>query len=69
MEGENRPTTFQVHIGRIFFGLKDSHGFLVAGGAGLLASALISRSTQDIDLFASTPVTSVLRRRRPSFAL
>ena len=62
-QGENHLTTFQVHIGRIFFGLKDSHGFLVAGGAGLLASALINRSTQDIDLFASTPVTSVAQAK------
>lgn len=59
MEGEDHLTTFQVHIARIFFGLKASQGYLVAGGAALLASELISRPTQDIDLFASTPVTSV----------
>ena len=59
MGGGDHLTTFQVHIARIFFGLKASQGYVVAGGAALLASELINRPTQDIDLFASAPVASV----------
>jgi len=57
--GADRLTAFQVQVARIFFGLKASQGYLVAGGAALLASDLIDRPTQDIDLFASAPVPSV----------
>ena len=63
MDNSDNLSTFQVHIARIFFTLKASEGYLVAGGAGLLASELINRSTQDIDLFASTPVTSVVEAK------
>lgn len=59
MEGADLLTTFQVRVARIFFGLKASEGFVVAGGAALLASDLVSRPTQDLDLFASTPIVSV----------
>lgn len=52
-------TPVQVEVARIFFGLKASHGFLVAGGAALLASELITRPTEDLDLFASNPTASV----------
>lgn len=55
-------TTFQVHVARIFFGLK-ADGYVVAGGAGLLASDLIARPTEDLDLFASTPITSVIEAK------
>lgn len=56
-------TTFHVEVARIFFGLQASAGYLVAGGAGLLASDLIARSTEDIDLFASTPTSSVIEAK------
>lgn len=59
MEGAELLTTFQVHVAKVFFGLRASQGYVVAGGAALLASDLIDRPTQDIDLFASAPVTSV----------
>ncbi len=59
MEGAERLTTFQVHVAQVFFGLRASRGYVVAGGAALLASDLIDRPTQDIDLIASAPVTSV----------
>lgn len=52
-------SALQVDVARIFFELDASDGFLVAGGAALLASQLITRSTADLDLFASTPITSV----------
>jgi hypothetical protein len=58
-KGADLLTTFQVHVATVFFGLKASQGYVVAGGAGLLASDLIHRATRDIDLFASEPVTSV----------
>jgi hypothetical protein len=57
-------TTFQVHVAGIFFGLKASNGYMVAGGAGLLASELIARPTEDLDLFASAPVNSVSEAKK-----
>lgn len=59
MGGLGLLTTLQVHVATIFFGLKASGGYVVAGGAALLASELIDRATRDVDLFASAPVTSV----------
>lgn len=52
-------THLHVELARIFFSLGSSEGYLVAGGAGLLASDLIARPTTDIDLFASAPIASV----------
>jgi hypothetical protein len=59
IQGVDRLTNFQVHLAKIFFSLKPSEGYVVAGGPALLASELIDRPTQDIDLFASAPVTAV----------
>ena len=56
-------TTFQKQVARIFFGLKASEGYLVAGDAGLLASDLIARPTEDLDLFAPAPISSVIEAR------
>lgn len=56
-------TPAQIEISTLFFGLDASHGYLVSGGAGLLASSLIARPTQDLDLFASHPVNSVTAAR------
>ena len=39
-------TTFQVEVAHAFFELKASEGYVVAGGAALIASELISRPTQ-----------------------
>jgi hypothetical protein len=52
-------TSLQIEIARIFFDLDASRGYLVAGGAALLAVDLIDRPTEDLDLFASSPITSV----------
>lgn len=52
-------TDIQLATARIFFQTPESRGYVVAGGAALLASELIHRTTDDIDLFASTPVRSV----------
>lgn len=52
-------STLQVDVASLFFGLDEAVGYLVAGGAALLASDLIARPTRDLDLFTSTPATSV----------
>ena len=57
------PSDFQVVVARIFFGLKASEGYVVAGGAGLLASELINRPTQDLDFFTHLPIETVIEAR------
>lgn len=44
-------TEFQVEVAQLFFGLPASDGFLLAGGAALLAQGLTARPTQDLDFF------------------
>lgn len=44
-------TPLQIQATRLFFSLPVSAGFAVAGGAGLIARGLITRPTQDVDLF------------------
>lgn len=56
-------TAIQVDVARIFFDLDASGGYLVAGGAAMVATDLIARPTEDLDLFASTPITSVTEAR------
>ncbi len=56
-------TDFQIEVAHLFFGLDASDGYVVAGGAALIASDLIDRPTQDLDLFASAPVDSVIMAR------
>ncbi|MGW4402197.1 nucleotidyl transferase AbiEii/AbiGii toxin family protein [Amycolatopsis nivea] len=46
-------TSFQVAVAKVFFELPQSDGFLLAGGAALLAQQLTTRPTQDLDFFAS----------------
>ncbi|MGV9297001.1 nucleotidyl transferase AbiEii/AbiGii toxin family protein [Amycolatopsis sp. NPDC003676] len=46
-------TSFQVTVAQAFFELAQSDGFLLAGGAALLAQQLTTRPTQDLDFFAS----------------
>lgn len=48
-------TAFQVHVAQVFFALPASSGFLLAGGAALLAQHLSERPTQDLDLFTRGP--------------
>ncbi len=43
----------QVEVLRLFFSLPESHGFVLAGGAGLVAAGLSERPTEDIDLFSA----------------
>jgi len=46
-------TSFQIEAARLFFGLPSSAGFILAGGAALLAQHLTVRPTQDLDFFTS----------------
>lgn len=59
MERPEQLSAFQVDLARVFFALDAAEDYLVAGGAALLASDLIARPTEDLDLFAATPTTSV----------
>ena len=43
---------FQTEVARLFLSLRTSASFALAGGAGLLAHAIIDRTTQDLDMFA-----------------
>lgn len=52
-------TDFQLEVTRLFFSLPASKGFLLAGGAALLAQHLTTRPTEDLDFFtARTAATS-----------
>jgi hypothetical protein len=44
---------FQLEVARLFFALPASQGFLLAGGAALLAQHLTARPTEDLDFFTS----------------
>ena len=51
--GEPYLTEFQVAVARLFFALPESGGFLLAGGAALLAQHLSARPTEDLDFFTA----------------
>ncbi|HMD93112.1 MAG TPA: nucleotidyl transferase AbiEii/AbiGii toxin family protein [Trebonia sp.] len=48
-----RLTAFQAQVARLFFALPESKGFLLAGGAALLAQHLTARPTEDLDFFTA----------------
>jgi Nucleotidyl transferase AbiEii toxin, Type IV TA system len=54
--GDGRPglPAFQLEVARMFFALPASRGFLLAGGAALLAQHLTARPTEDLD-FSTAP--------------
>jgi hypothetical protein len=54
-EADQRPelTAFQMEVARLFFALPASSGFLLAGGAALLAQHLTTRPTEDLDFFTA----------------
>lgn len=58
-DGVKLLTPIQVDVANIFFGLSASEGYVVAGGAALLASDLVARPTMDLDFFAARPVDTV----------
>jgi len=41
-------TAFQMEVARLFFALPESAGFLLAGGAALVAQHLTTRPTEDL---------------------
>lgn len=63
MDRPQQLTDLQVDLAAIFFALDAAEGYFVAGGAALLASDLIDRPTDDLDLFAAAPTTSVTPAR------
>lgn len=63
MERPEQLTAFHVDLAGIFFSLNAAKDYLVAGGAALLASGLIARPTEDLDLFAARPTTSVTQAK------
>lgn len=56
---ESALTDLQRAVLKLFFGLPESEGFVLAGGAGLVASGLTERPTQDVDLFGSNVETGI----------
>jgi hypothetical protein len=46
-------TTFQNEVAQLFFAQPESKGFLLAGGAALLAQHLTARPTEDLDFFTA----------------
>ena len=59
MAGGGQPdlSAFQLEVARLFFALPASKGFLLAGGAALLAQHLTSRPTEDLGSWLGTVVT------------
>ena len=58
-DGTPDLTDFQFEVARLFFSLPASKGFLLAGGAALLAQHLTTRPTEDLDFFTSPEVGHV----------
>ena len=56
-------SAFQLEVARLFFALPDSRGFLLAGGAALLAQHLTARPTEDLDFFTTPEHGHVLAAR------
>jgi hypothetical protein len=56
-------TPFQLEVARLFFSLPAAEGFLLAGGAALLAQELTHRPTQDLDFFTAPGVGDVARAK------
>lgn len=51
--GQRDLSAFQQDVARMFFALPASKGFLLAGGAALLAQHLTARPTEDLDFFTT----------------
>ena len=76
MAGDGQPglPPFQLEVARMFFALPASRGFLLAGGAALLAQHLTARPTEDLDFFTAPsaamfpPPAIPWRQRRASEA-
>jgi hypothetical protein len=62
-EGPAELTVFQMKVARLFLALSESAGFLLAGGAALLAQYLTTRPTEDLDFFTAPERGHVLAAR------
>src|SRR5215469_8104197 len=58
-DGQPELSAFQLEVARLFFALPASRGFLLAGGAALLAQRLTARPTEDLDFFTAPERGSV----------
>jgi hypothetical protein len=56
-------SAFQLEVARLFFAMPASQGFLLAGGAVLLAQHLTARPTEDLDFFTAPERGHVLAAR------
>jgi predicted nucleotidyltransferase component of viral defense system len=56
-------SAFQLEVTQLFFALPASRGFLLAGGAALLAQHLTARPTEDLDFFTAPGRGHVLTAR------
>jgi hypothetical protein len=56
-------SAIQLEVARLFFALPASQGFLLAGGAALLAQHLTARPTEDLDFFTAPESGHVLAAR------
>lgn len=65
--GHTELTRLQQAVTQLFFQLTESRGFVVAGGAALIASGLVNRPTNDIDLFAASNSTVSIQRAAGRF--
>jgi Nucleotidyl transferase AbiEii toxin, Type IV TA system len=63
-DGKPDLSAFQLEVARLFFALPASQGFLLAGGAALLAQHLTARATEDLDFFTAPRARSRSRRAR-----
>ncbi|AXG14272.1 nucleotidyl transferase AbiEii/AbiGii toxin family protein [Intrasporangium calvum] len=61
--GRSLLTPFQLEVARLFFALPAAEGFLLAGGAALLAQELTHRPTQDLDFFTTRGADDVVRAK------
>lgn len=59
MNGDTSLTELQIETLRMFFDLPESTGFILAGGAALLAQELTDRPTYDLDFFSAPGIASV----------
>lgn len=57
--GDFTLTELQRILLELFFKLPEADGFVLAGGAALVASGLTERPTQDVDLFGSDVATGI----------
>jgi hypothetical protein len=65
-DGQRELSAFRLEVAELFFALPASKGFLLAGGAALLAQHLTARPTEDLDFLYCPRARPCPRRvRRP----